>query len=608
MAVTKEQVAELYVAFFDRAPDSAGLDYWVASGLPIEDISASFFDQDETKTAYPDTMTNAEFVDTIYVNMFNHNADPDGLTYWTNELESDSITRANMILAIANGALGTDQTILDNKTEVGLYFADAGLDDTDDATTVMDDIDETAASVSLAKQEVDTLAPSEGIGKTYVLTTGVDTVTGTTADDTIKALVDGTAGTTTYTTDDIINGGAGDDSIAFTFTSTFAVADPIAVLSSVENVKITAAAAATLDAAKWSGVESYNFDTMAGIATSITKIRDKFDTVTLNAATNATAVATLQTIDDLVLAGTADTVNVVLEKSSAIASLDIKNNSAASAVIESYAIESKDNSANAGLNLLDTAFTSVTITGNKSMELKTTNNDTKIATVDASALNGGLTYAITNTAAETVKGGTGGDIIDGGAGNDTIMGGAGDDTIDTATVADGGNDTIDGGAGKDTITTGTGINSIKGGEGDDTITTGTGTNSISGGAGQDTITLNAAGEDTISFLYDTGITTATADIVKNFQTGTDKLSFGMDKAGTLANFASVSDLGLAATATVEEFVSKVNEAQITGLTYLYDTVTNMLAIDSTGNGEADMAIDMDETTTATTLTYEDIIA
>ena len=43
-------VAKLYVATFDRAPDSAGLDYWVnLSGLSLEEIATSFFDQPETK-------------------------------------------------------------------------------------------------------------------------------------------------------------------------------------------------------------------------------------------------------------------------------------------------------------------------------------------------------------------------------------------------------------------------------------------------------------------------------------------------------------------------------------------------------------------------------
>ena len=44
---TDENVAELYVATFGRAPLGTGLDYWVNdSGLDLENIATSFFDQD----------------------------------------------------------------------------------------------------------------------------------------------------------------------------------------------------------------------------------------------------------------------------------------------------------------------------------------------------------------------------------------------------------------------------------------------------------------------------------------------------------------------------------------------------------------------------------
>ncbi len=49
----RENVAKLYVATFDRAPDAAGLDYWVNTPLSLEEIAQSSFDQDETKTLYP---------------------------------------------------------------------------------------------------------------------------------------------------------------------------------------------------------------------------------------------------------------------------------------------------------------------------------------------------------------------------------------------------------------------------------------------------------------------------------------------------------------------------------------------------------------------------
>lgn len=47
---TDNNVAKLYVATFNRVPDSEGLDYWINnSGLTLEEIAQSFFDQEETQ-------------------------------------------------------------------------------------------------------------------------------------------------------------------------------------------------------------------------------------------------------------------------------------------------------------------------------------------------------------------------------------------------------------------------------------------------------------------------------------------------------------------------------------------------------------------------------
>ena len=54
MAVTREQVAQIYVATFNRAPLEEGLDYWTNSGFNIEQIAGSFFDQPEAQAIYTD--------------------------------------------------------------------------------------------------------------------------------------------------------------------------------------------------------------------------------------------------------------------------------------------------------------------------------------------------------------------------------------------------------------------------------------------------------------------------------------------------------------------------------------------------------------------------
>ncbi len=135
---TQENVTELYVAMFDRAPDSKGLDYWVKeSGLDLEGIAESFFGQEETQIKYPPSTTEEEFIRAVYENLFNRPIDAAGMVYWKKELESGNIPRSLFVLAVINGALGDDAKILDNKTIVGLAFAKAGLDDPEDAKCVL---------------------------------------------------------------------------------------------------------------------------------------------------------------------------------------------------------------------------------------------------------------------------------------------------------------------------------------------------------------------------------------------------------------------------------------------------------------------------------------
>jgi len=45
----KKNTAEFYIAFFDRAPDADDLVYWLKSHLLLEQISESFFYQEDTQ-------------------------------------------------------------------------------------------------------------------------------------------------------------------------------------------------------------------------------------------------------------------------------------------------------------------------------------------------------------------------------------------------------------------------------------------------------------------------------------------------------------------------------------------------------------------------------
>ncbi|MCX6077340.1 MAG: DUF4214 domain-containing protein [Campylobacterales bacterium] len=157
-------VTKLYVATFNRAPDAAGLNYWVYdSGLSIEGIAASFFDQPETQQLYPVGTANENFINSVYDNLFNRAAEQEGLDYWVAELNSGNISKQKFILAVINGAqntaLGQDATILTNKQTVGLSYVLHGLDDVALASSVMSVVDASDASVESAVTSINQTAP-----------------------------------------------------------------------------------------------------------------------------------------------------------------------------------------------------------------------------------------------------------------------------------------------------------------------------------------------------------------------------------------------------------------------------------------------------------------
>ena len=155
---TQEEVAKLYVATFNRAPDSAGLTYWTTnSGLPLSGIAQSFFEQPETKALYPTTTANTDFISSVYSNLFNRQPDTAGLNYWEGELNNGNISKDRFIQAVINGAKNTatsnDADILSNKTTVGLSFSEAGKTDVDEAKSIMNGIsdDDTTMTSAVTK-------------------------------------------------------------------------------------------------------------------------------------------------------------------------------------------------------------------------------------------------------------------------------------------------------------------------------------------------------------------------------------------------------------------------------------------------------------------------
>lgn len=135
-------IVGLYVAYFDRAPDPVGLQFWIDqldNGRDFTTISQDFANSSEAQAIYPylsddndlGTISPVAFITNIYANLFGRVPDQEGLEFWTEVLESGAVAPGDMVEAISLGAYDDpdntgffDRTVLDNKIECARYFTE----------------------------------------------------------------------------------------------------------------------------------------------------------------------------------------------------------------------------------------------------------------------------------------------------------------------------------------------------------------------------------------------------------------------------------------------------------------------------------------------------
>ena len=182
MTITQTNLAELYVSFFNRAPDSAGLAYWVdqldKGALSLEDISKNWMsEQAEGLAKYPSTLTEADFITQIYQAALGRAPDAEGLAYWQAQLTNSSVGRDVFLAAVINGAKANssaqgvlDAATLSNKATAGVAFADKGLNDLTLAGQVVASVNSNPATLAAA-QAVIKLVPATAASVTPALIT-----------------------------------------------------------------------------------------------------------------------------------------------------------------------------------------------------------------------------------------------------------------------------------------------------------------------------------------------------------------------------------------------------------------------------------------------------
>jgi len=237
---TTNQTEAIYIAYFTRAGDGPGVVFWTdafanftAGGATIDQaatlIAQSFAVQPEATATYaflaappnplnpsnPTQIAGVDaFIEQVYQNLFNRSADSAGLAFWQNAILTGQVTVGAAVYTIANGATGSDQTVLANKIAAAEFFTTdtfgANLGTTNPLSPTF--LAEAHASVTnvtspttLAESQASTTAYIAAPLGTFVLTVNEDTV------GTQFSNVLGTAGGAgeTLTNGDVITGNAG---------------------------------------------------------------------------------------------------------------------------------------------------------------------------------------------------------------------------------------------------------------------------------------------------------------------------------------------------------------------------------------------------------------
>ena len=123
---TALEIQQLYVAYFGRPADAAGLDFWVNTGISTKAFAAEMYKQAEFASVNAGLSVENQ-INNIYVNLFGRQADAAGLLYWsqlvgTGKIQLASI--ANDLIASVNlpGGNPPDKAALLSKSSTATTF------------------------------------------------------------------------------------------------------------------------------------------------------------------------------------------------------------------------------------------------------------------------------------------------------------------------------------------------------------------------------------------------------------------------------------------------------------------------------------------------------
>lgn len=441
-------VQKIYIAFYQRPADPAGLRYWAqrmeAAGGDQAAVIDAFANSAEATALYGaiNSTTIGAVVDALYLALFNRAPDADGKKFYVDAFNAGTITAGKIALAVLNGATGDDAVAVQNKVTVANEFTqqvdgrelnDAGFGTgtafnvtytgnadtvaardflkavTSSPATVLNDSQITEALKTKIADATDPIQGQSG-GKTFTLTTGADqgaSFVGTSGNDTFVAAQ--VAAGNTWTVGDQIDGGAGTD--VFNVTQTAAITMPVsATVKNVETANLTSGTTANvIDTTTWTGLTALNVtgvtaQTVTAAATTDVAVTGSTATgaTTVNGGKNVTVTETGASGGTVGIGATTAAAGTVTVNSTILATAGSTGNAITVTGGTAVSVTQK------GANAVSTTVTdgAVIVNGNASTTTVTVTAD-KAATAAATVVghvNGAVTVTDVNAASATAAG------------------------------------------------------------------------------------------------------------------------------------------------------------------------------------------------------------
>ena len=467
MAVTQAQVAQLYVALFNRAPEGDGFRAWVAAGATKTQaqIANEMLASPATAPYYAslgiDISTNRGYVELIYKNILGKDyvRDPDGINAWVRHLDAGH-SRGDTLVKLFEVATSAEARAADpvaaavfaNKTEVAAYMAQKIADIRQDLSGDYDyrefqEIIKTTTATNLDEQKarIDALAAST----VHNLSTDSNEILGSVGQDIFNAVADSVVSNATLKPTDKIDGGGGENTLNVRVNDSFN-GMTTGYIKHIDNLNLTSTAptAKTFNARGIEGLKKVTLDSQNGL--NLLNPQNIVDISLQNVTSNAADGFKLD-YNSSTIAGVNDTQNLTLDKvnlhkyaitgvtGSDDAGINIPN-------IENLNISTKGEKSNVTIKSgagTGNHYKNITVKGNTDLTVKAESD--RIEKFDASAFTATLDYtykALASTpsgATSIIKGGSSKDVIkldfkdvraadarpyfeiDGGAGNDEVI-------------------------------------------------------------------------------------------------------------------------------------------------------------------------------------------